>query len=87
MIKEKQMAKSKSAVVQSPRVIELAEARAQLKEIRMVAKSLTERAKYLARLVKDERLSAKEAKSSKLATRKAETIAKLKAKLAALEAA
>ena len=82
------MAKTNSAaVVKSPNLVKLDEARTQLKEVRMVVKSLTERTKYLARLVKDERLSAKEAKSSKLAARKAETIAKLKAKLAALEAA
>ena len=83
------MSKVKSAVsvVKSPNVIKLEEARTQLKEVRQVVKSLTSRAKYLARVVKDERLSAKEAKSNKLATRKAETIAKLKAKLAALEAA
>jgi predicted component of type VI protein secretion system len=87
MIKEKQMAKSKSAVVQSPNVVKLAEARTQLKEVRMVVKSLTERTKFLARIVKDERASTKMARISKMETRKAETIAKLKAKLAALEAA
>jgi predicted component of type VI protein secretion system len=82
------MAKTNSAVaVKSPNLVKLDEARTQLKEVRMVVKSLTERTKYLARVVKDERLSAKEAKSSKLAARKADTIAKLKAKLAALEAA
>jgi len=82
------MAKTNSAaVVKSPNLVKLDEARTQLKEVRMVVKSLTERTKYLAKVVKDERLSAKEAKSSKLAARKAETIAKLKAKLAALEAA
>jgi predicted component of type VI protein secretion system len=87
MIKEKQMAKSKSAVVQSPNVVKLAEARTQLKEVRGVVKSLTERTKYLARLVKDERASIKATRLTKMETRKAETIAKLKAKLAALEAA
>ncbi len=81
------MAKSKSAVVQSPNVVKLAEARTQLKEVRMVVKSLTERTKFLARIVKDERASTKMARISKMETRKAETIAKLKAKLAALEAA
>lgn len=80
-------AKSAAVVVKSPNLVKLDEARTQLKEVRMVVKSLTERTKYLAKVVKDERLSAKEAKSSKLAARKAETIAKLKAKLAALEAA
>ena len=80
------MAKTNS-VVKSSNLVKLDEARAQLKEVRGVVKSLTERTKYLASLVKDERLSAKEAKSSKLAARKADTIAKLKAKLAALEAA
>ena len=80
------MAKTNS-VVKSANVVKLDEARAQLKEIRMVAKSLTERAQYLARLVKDERASVKASRLPKMETRKAETIAKLKAKLAALEAA
>ena len=79
--------KSAAVVVKSPNLVKLDEARAQLKELRGVVKSLTSRTQYLAKVVKDERLSAKEAKSSKLAARKAETIAKLKAKLAALEAA
>ena len=83
------MSKAKSAVsvVKSPNVIKLEEARTQLKEVRQVVKSLTNRTKFLARIVKDERTSNKMARLTKMETRKAETIAKLKAKLAALEAA
>ena len=83
------MSKAKSAVsvVKYPNVIKLEEARTQLKEVRQVVKSLTNRTKFLARIVKDERTSNKMARLTKMETRKAETIAKLKAKLAALEAA
>jgi predicted component of type VI protein secretion system len=81
------MAKTKAVAVKSANVVKLEEARAQLKELRTVAKSLTDRTKFLARLVKDERASVKMARMTKMETRKAETIAKLKAKLAALEAA
>ena len=83
------MSKVKSAVsvVKSPNVIKLEEARTQLKEVRQVVKSLTNRTKFLARIVKDERASVKASRLTKMETRKAETIAKLKAKLAALEAA
>lgn len=80
------MAKTNS-VVKSPSVVSLETARIQLKDIRAVTKSLNERVKMLSRIVKDERMSAKLSKVSKMETRKAETIAKLKAKLAALEAA
>lgn len=80
------MAKTNS-VVKSPNVVSLETARIQLKDIRAVTKSLNERVKMLSRIVKDERMSAKLSKVSKMETRKAETIAKLKAKLAALEAA
>ena len=73
------MAKTKS-VVKSANVVALENVRAEMKVLR-------ERAKFLATEVANEKMDAKLARMTKMTTRKAETIAKLKAKLAALEAA
>ncbi len=73
------MAKTKS-VVKSANVVALESVRAEMKVLR-------ERAKFLATEVANERMDAKLAKLSVMTSRKAETIAKLKAKLAKLEAA
>ena len=73
------MAKTKS-VVKSANVVALENVRAEIKVLR-------ERAKFLATEVANEKMDAKVARMSKLRANKAETIAKLKAKLAKLEAA
>ena len=73
------MAKTKS-VVKSANVVELESLRSEMKVLR-------ERMKFVASLVKEEKLDAKLLRSAAARNRKAETIAKLKAKLAALEAA
>ena len=73
------MAKTKS-VVKSAAFVELASVRAEIKTLR-------ERAKFLMETVANEKLDAKLLRASAARARKAETIAKLKEKLAALEAA
>ena len=73
------MAKTKS-VVKSANVVALEAVRAEMKVLR-------ERAKFLATEVANEKMDAKVARMTKLSANKAETIAKLKAKLAKLEAA
>ena len=73
------MAKTKS-VVKSANVVALENVRAEIKVLR-------ERAKFLATEVANEKMDAKVARMAKLSANKAETIAKLKAKLAKLEAA
>lgn len=73
------MAKTKS-VVKSANVVALEAVRAEMKVLR-------ERAKFLATTIANEKMDAKLAKSAAMTSRKAETIAKLKAKLAKLEAA
>ncbi len=73
------MAKTKS-VVKSANVVALEAVRAEMKVLR-------ERAKFLATAIANEKMDAKLAKSAAMTSRKAETIAKLKAKLAKLEAA
>ena len=73
------MAKTKS-VVKSANVVALESVRAEMKTLR-------ERAKFLMAVVAEEKLDAKIARSVAARNRKAETIAKLKEKLAALEAA
>ena len=73
------MAKTKS-VVKSANVVALENVRAEIKVLR-------ERAKFLATEVANEKMDAKVARMTKLRANKAETIAKLKAKLAKLEAA
>jgi hypothetical protein len=73
------MAKTKS-VVKSANVVELESLRSEMKVLR-------ERMKFVASLVKEEKIDAKLSRSAAARNRKAETIAKLKAKLAALEAA
>ena len=73
------MAKTKS-VVKSKNLVELESVRAEMKTLR-------ERAKFLMAMVAEEKLDAKIARSAAARNRKAETIAKLKEKLAALEAA
>ena len=73
------MAKTKS-VVKSAAFVELETVRAELKTLR-------ERAKFLMETVANEKLDAKLLRSAAARARKAETIAKLKEKLAALEAA
>lgn len=74
------MAKTKAVAVKSANVVEMESLRSEMKVLR-------ERMAFVASLVKEEKLDAKIAKFSKMESRKAETIAKLKAKLAALEAA
>ena len=73
------MAKTKS-VVKSATVVELETIRSEMKVLR-------ERAKFLTTVIANEKMDAKLTKLSAMETRKAETIAKLKAKLAKLEAA
>ena len=73
------MAKTKS-VVKSAAVVELESVRAEMKTLR-------ERAKFLMAAVAMEKSDAKLLRASAARARKAETIAKLKEKLAALEAA
>ena len=73
------MAKTKS-VVKSAAFVELQTVRAEMKTLR-------ERAKFLMETVANEKLDAKLLRSAAARARKAETIAKLKEKLAALEAA
>ena len=73
------MAKTKS-VVKSAAFVELETIRAEMKTLR-------ERAKFLMETVANEKLDAKLLRSAAARARKAETIAKLKEKLAALEAA
>lgn len=73
------MAKTKS-VVKSAAFVELESVRAEMKTLR-------ERAKFLMAAVAMEKTDAKLLRSAAARARKAETIAKLKEKLAALEAA
>jgi len=73
------MAKTKS-VVKSATVVELESVRAEMKTLR-------ERAKFLMAAVAMEKSDAKLLRAAAARDRKAETIAKLKEKLAALEAA
>ena len=73
------MAKTKS-VVKSAAFVELESVRAEMKTLR-------ERAKFLMAAVAAEKTDAKLLRASAARARKAETIAKLKEKLAALEAA
>ena len=73
------MAKTKS-VVKSAAFVELESVRAEMKTLR-------ERAKFLMETVANEKLDAKLLRSAAARNRKAETIAKLKEKLAKLEAA
>ncbi len=73
------MAKTKS-VVKSAAFVELESVRAEMKTLR-------ERAKFLMETVANEKLDAKLLRAAAARDRKAETIAKLKEKLAALEAA
>jgi chorismate mutase len=73
------MAKTKS-VVKSAAFVELETVRAEMKTLR-------ERAKFLMAAVAMEKSDAKLLRASAARARKAETIAKLKEKLAALEAA
>jgi hypothetical protein len=73
------MAKTKS-VVKSKTVVELESVRAEMKTLR-------ERAKFLMAAVAIEKTDAKLLRAAAARDRKAETIAKLKEKLAALEAA
>lgn len=73
------MAKTKS-VVKSAAVVELETVRAEMKTLR-------ERAKFLMAAVAMEKSDAKLLRAAAARDRKAETIAKLKEKLAALEAA
>lgn len=73
------MAKTKS-VVKSKTVVELETVRAEMKTLR-------ERAKFLMAAVAMEKSDAKLLRAAAARDRKAETIAKLKEKLAALEAA
>jgi len=73
------MAKTKS-VVKSKTVVELESVRAEMKTLR-------ERAKFLMAAVAMEKSDAKLLRAAAARDRKAETIAKLKEKLAALEAA
>ena len=73
------MAKTKT-VVKSATVVELESVRAEMKTLR-------ERAKFLMAAVAAEKTDAKLLRASAARERKAETIAKLKEKLAKLEAA
>lgn len=73
------MAKTKS-VVRSAASVELTNVRAEMKVLR-------ERAKFLMETVATEKFANQLSRAAKANMRKAETIAKLKEKLAALEAA